>query len=318
MPLLTENDCTTIHEKNGAITDTTKLQFPDINRRLLVDRTFVHLWLILDEGSRWLILDNLVRFHHWSNSDERRLAKQNWSRFKFRCIEEFSYESGTVDIRPKRHDSEDCLSVRYKTSNKQRCALPLEDGHLYKGSLREIAFEDLLHEKHISMQNCQLRDNSKNVEIDPLVRDILSNIPSEVYDSVLKAIANRHLTVNMTGVHGELTSKGKRQPAMGVAYLQKKSGGAIVPWGEFNEQTYFQNGWLMMKLGKMPNTLAYGLKSGSKTSVGDTAEDLLQITINDQSGNPFEPFAGFEISERKTGTTSMGPHVMLKFERRNA
>ncbi|MBS7671357.1 hypothetical protein [Croceicoccus gelatinilyticus] len=97
-------------------------------------------------------------------------------------------------------------------------------------------------------------------------------------------------------------------PWLGVATYANKTERRMVPAGQLSDHIYFQNGWLMLKLKNMPETVA------STIAKGQPAKSLFSFSLERQ-GQQIDAFENLVISELIRGSTIYGPHVMVRFSR---
>jgi hypothetical protein len=143
-------------------------------------------------------------------------------------------------------------------------------------------------------------------EVDPLARRILARVPDDLAEDVLRSIALHGLIYYTTSGLGQAV--GDDEVKLGVEALQKRGVLQIVPIGKITPKIYFQNGWLMIKLAGLPES------TGTQIKKGDRINRLFEVAVKDGAGGKVEPFKNAVISQRMTGRTWMGPHVMVRLE----
>ncbi len=276
---------------------------------LIAEPKFAMLWPRLGNGMRWILLDLLRRYLEgvMEHADDLSHAP-GWARIRFAdpcgiCPQSGGDFTFRLMLPNKGRKTPPFVKLTYVNNDKgftcwpESLKPPVSDGE------RKVSLQDLA--------SCPIVDDPGRpvraldpVKADPVAEKILSTIPEDVREDVIDAIMRHRLVFHSTNRTGEAGSI--HPPVLGIEGRGQSRMSAV---GYLNESIYFQNGWLMVKLARLPIVLQQGIDMG-----GD-AEEMFAVNMTDGRGGRIRPFEGLRISKCNRGTTWMGKHVQVKFER---
>lgn len=276
---------------------------------LVAEPKFAMLWPRLGNGLRWILLDLLRRYQegvmeHIDDlshapvrarirlTDPCGICPQSGGDFIFRLM-----------LPNKGRKTPPFVKLTYVNNAKGFSCWPETLRPSSADSVRAISLDDL--------KDCPIVDDPArpvrkldSAKTDPVAEIILSTIPDSVRGEVVDAILRHRLVFHSTNRTGEADSL--PPPVLGV---ESRGGSRLSAVGQLSESIYFQNGWLMVKLAKLPVAIQQGIDMG-----GD-AEKMFAVRMPDGRGGTIRPFEGLRISKCNRGTTWMGKHVQVKFEK---
>lgn len=267
-------------------------------RTLAAERKFAAVWHRLDGGSRWIVLDQLRRFLDRGVGSGCRIrhpamASPGLSSGNFR----FEHKTD------KRHG--EYVRLSFVNENAFAC---WPNGIEASGSKHPeiVDVAGLVGEPHAHPSRAIVR---RYEAVDPLAARIAELIPSGIRSDVLQAVSSEQFEINLTGTGGN----SQEEPWMGIGVQHVAGRRTIVPIGRFSEKTYFQNGWLMMKIEEHPQAVRTGLLSIA--TKGAPAGSILDLVLPDGRGETMRPLEDMVVADAKNGTTWMGKHLQLRFEK---
>ena len=278
---------------------------------LRAETKFLQIWPRLSAGMRWILLDLLRRFlaDIEKHSDDLSHAP-GWARL--RLVDPcgiLTSSSGDFMLRlmlpNKSRKTPPFVKLTFVNDDKGFSCWPVD---LMPEMSKEeaVSISKLGRTPIITSPDQALRQRVKDDwDMDDIACAVTARIPEDVRDEVLRAIICHRLTFHTTNATGEAGAV--NPPVMGIMARREKGRDRIVPVGHLTESIYFQNGWLMVKLAKLPMALRARIENAEKT------EDTFDVVMHDGGGGVIRPFEGVVADRSVKGNTWMGDHIRLRF-----
>lgn len=282
-----------------------------VNIPIRVNRDFSQLWPRLGAGMRFIVLDHLERYA--ASAEKNRYDVPGWARFRIKRAGVAGL-SGDIRYRLKlknaRRKLEDHIEIQFQSDSKKYNKIPDALGltHNEKAIWKSLA--DLVNTPHVTEKKNRVLDGhyqqkSEFYRVETIPQLLIERIPENIRNDVLKAVIIHDVTYYTTNDLGEASVA--RGLKFGIESKRENDGlESIVPIGNINDHIYFQNGWLMIKLEKMPASI------GTILQVGRKIDEFFDVTLNNGIGGKISPFKNLVITKRKKGKTWMGDHVQVK------
>lgn len=134
--------------------------------------------------------------------------------------------------------------------------------------------------------------------IDPVAFNALEFVDPEICQKLLQSLPARKARVPI--------SQQSDGAALWIETHSTRRTTRLVLSGAIADGIYFQNGWLMFKLARLPKIVASCIVPGTRI------ERLIDLTVRRQ-GLDLQPFRNLVIEQTMSGTTWAGPWISARF-----
>jgi len=289
------------------------LEAPKISLPLMIEEKMNDIWLRLNRGMRWMIIDQLRRYDEYVDSFADKTYADGWARMRIKFGENIP-SGGQVMIKlkgtlpSKKKAASPHFEISFIPETQKYPRIPEDVFASQKTKIRNTSVRNLIGMPLIDKKNKRPDPEGKDYEIDAIAERIIERIPANVREEVLDAIFTHRMDFRVSNATGEAGVEEKSGFGVDPYSTGKKK--LLVPTGYITSDIYFQNGWLMVKLANFPEAFGLAIKNN------EDAEKFFQVEATDGAGKSYPIFKDMKISRIMRGKTWMGSHLQIKFSKR--
>lgn len=291
-----------------------QLDAPKISMPLKIEEKMNDIWLRLNRGMRWMIIDQLRRYDAYVDSFADKTYADGWARMRIKFGENIP-AGGQVMIKlkgtlpSKKEAASPHFEISFIPETQKYPRIPEDIFTSQKTKTRNTSVKNLIGMPLIEKTDKKPAPNDKDNEIDAIAERIIERVPANVRQDVLDAIFTHRMDFRVSNAIGEAGAEEKSGFGVDPYSTGKKK--LLVPTGHITSDIYFQNGWLMVKLANFPEAFALSIKNN------EDAEKFFQVEATDGAGGSYRIFKDMKISKMIRGKTWMGPHLQIKFSKKD-